>query len=314
LNIITTSLKEIAPRCVVGQVDISYQDRKVLTPDYTPQKMMVSSDLANHTIGIKCDGLEHKMLLERMRHEVEVFDDRLLVNVPSYRNDIMHERDLHEDIAIAYGYHNIAPTYVRTQTFGQGRDEQKLAAIVRDVMIGMGYTEVITLILLSPQKHFDNLRLPPTENHVVIENPVSQDQSIVRQSLIPGLLETFSHNINNELPQLIFEVGEVTELDAQCETGAREILKVAVGIIGPKVGFTDMKQTAHTLLHELDARLEVKSIEHPTLLSGRAAEIIARKGDKAEVKGMMGEVHPEVLANFNLVHPVAVLEMELIRL
>ena len=84
---------------------------------------------------------------------------------------------------------------------------------------------------------FDALRLPRDDTPVVIDNPISVDQTIVRTTLIPGLLETFGVNANYELPQRIFEVGNISRVDPEAETGALDIPLVAAGAIGPKIDY-----------------------------------------------------------------------------
>ena len=145
----------------------------------------------------------------------------------------------------------------------------------------------------------------------MIEYPVSQEQSIVRESLVPGLLETMSLNAHNDLPQQIFEVGHVTELAPTLETGARDYYRAAAAIISAKAGFAEIKQVAEALLRELGYAARFVAASQGTFIEGRAASIVVETADGATPIGVIGEVHPEVLERFNLVHPAALFEFDL---
>ena len=313
LNVLTTSLLELDPRVVVEQVEIHYPDHRVITPDLTPQKMDIDAGKTGRLLGLSLSRQDVIQLLIRMGHEVlDRGEGPLTVSVPAYRNDILHERDLMEDVAIAYGYHRVPPTKVPTMTVGRPLAVQEISNTARQVFTGLGYQEIMTLILTSPENSFTKLRLPyPEEVVVEISNPISIEQTIMRRHLLTGMLETFSRNANRELPQRIFEAGDITVLDSKGETGAREIRKVAAGIIDPHVGYADIRAVAEALLREFDWALEVQDVDWGLFLPGRAATIIAAKEKEMVPVGAMGELHPEVLEAFKLVHPAAVLEIDI---
>jgi phenylalanyl-tRNA synthetase beta chain len=235
----------------------------------------------------------------------------LTVQVPAFRNDIMHPVDLVEDVAIAYGYHNIVPLMVPTMTVGTEQESQRQAEVVRRAMTGLGYLETLSLTLSSYEADFDALLLPRREDCVLIENPISVEQTIVRTTLLPGLLSTFTINTNHELPQRIFEVGNVTLLCAGAETGAREWPRVAAGAIGPKVDYSEIRSACEALVAELGWRLSVRPDSSPCFIPGRGARVVALRGDEQLDLGLMGEIHPQVLENHKLVQPVAVFELDL---
>jgi phenylalanyl-tRNA synthetase beta chain len=111
------------------------------------------------------------------------------------------------------------------------------------------------------------------------------------------------------MPQRMFEIDNVVELDDSAETGAAEYRKVALAEIGRESGFATARSVVDALLRELGWQPEYKSVEHPTFVPGRVAEISL--GGKPI--GVLGEVHPEVLTYFGLTYPVALAEITLQR-
>jgi phenylalanyl-tRNA synthetase beta chain len=310
INIMVSSILEMEPNATPYKVDIIYHDRRITTPDFTPQTMRLSPEGTRKIIGFDAKDDTIMWLLKKMRHNVRPSREGLLVDVPSYRNDILHERDLMEDIAIAYGYHNITPSITETMTVGWERPIETLANMVREAMTGLGYMEVMTLMLTNPESAYERLNLSQQqEGYVIIENPANQEQSIVRTSLIHGILEIFEANIHNDLPQKIFEVGDVSIVDQEAETGAKDIKKVAAGIIGTKIGFSDIKAVISALLHEMNITWDIMEFDAPYFIPGRSAQISNR--DSGKRFAVMGEIHPSVLERYNLISPVAIFEMEL---
>src|SRR4030042_4837396 len=179
-----------------------------------------------------------------------------------------------EDIGISYGYHNIPWKLVKRMTVGKELPIETRSRIARHVLLGMGYFEVLNLTLTSQDRNFDDLRMDRNDNIVLISNPVSAQITMVRTHLLPGILETFENNRDHELPQKIFEIGDVCILEENAETGARDLRKSAGGIIGTKIGYSDIRSIVESLLREFNLKLIVKPVEHPTFISGRTAEII----------------------------------------
>jgi phenylalanyl-tRNA synthetase beta chain len=345
LNIVVTSLAESMPEVVIESVVIEEMDqgtegaktrkngqpngkrtvdpqsaepgasrpRPRITPDLTPTEMMLDVKTAAETIGVELNAGRLAELLESMGYGVREAGraDRLSVLVPAYRNDVMHAVDLIEDAAVAYGYEHITPELVPTFTVGSPRAIEEQAAIARRVLTGLGFHQVMTLVLTNEEAAFRKWRLEPAANTVKIENPISVEQTICRVSLLPGLLETMAINRQYDLPQHLFEVGDCSFVDPGAETGAREERFIAAAMIGTHVGYADIRAVADAFVHEMGRTYVVKPIEHASLIPGRAAGLFDASGRQI---GLMGELHPEVLENYGLRHPVAVLELSLEKL
>jgi phenylalanyl-tRNA synthetase beta chain len=253
--------------------------------------------------------------LSRMGHGVDTRPDgKLQVHVPAYRKDVMHPVDLMEDVAIAFGYRNVPLQLVPSMTVAVELPAEAHKQVARRAMLGLGFMETITLTLSSLEADFDALRVPRDDTPVVIDNPISVDQTIVRTTLIPGLLETFGINANYELPQHIFEVGNISRVDPDAETGARDIPLVAAGAIGPKIDYAAIRSSCEALLREYGWRLEVEADDSPLFITGRGAVVVASRAGERRTVGRMGELHPEVLENHKIVHPASVFEVDLEKL
>ena len=326
LAVVVTSLKELMPQVELEQVAIDAPSERRATPDLRPTALELDVRTAAETIGIRLDAATLAELLARMGYGTgpPVGDgERLTVLVPAWRNDVMHPVDLIEDAAIAYGYDRLQPQLVPTFTVGAPQAIEERAAVARRVFTGLGFHQVMTLVLTSEAAAFGKWRQPPHPRVVRIDNPISVEQTICRVSLLPGLLEVLAVNKQYDLPQQIFEVGDCCFCDESAETGAREERFAAVALIGTRVGYADVRAVADALAHELDVRTEVRPAEQAGFIPGRVAALFRaeppghrpRGGDRVpEPLGIMGEVHPEVLEAYGLRHPVAVLEVSLTRL
>ncbi len=313
LNVLVTSLMELAPDVQLEAVEVRYPDDTVTTPDLRPQKVELDVAATERLLGI--DGLDAQAvtdLLERMGHAVApAGDGRLAVSVPAYRNDILHPRDIMEDVAIAYGYHNIVPRMVPTLTVGSPQALEERSLLAGQALAGLGYQEVMTLQLTSPEVSFDAMGLQRDEDRVVIDNPISVEETMARVSLLPGLLRTLQKNTRRELPQRVFEVGDVCRLDPEAETGARELRHVAVALTAASAGFADLRAVLQALLSELGWDLVTEARPVGTFLAGRSARVLAVRGEERVEVGTLGEVDPTVLERFRLRHPTVAFEVEL---
>lgn len=301
------------------------------TPDLTPRSAEVDLAEAKRWLGLPLDEDSLVEALRKMRFDVErgtrseervAKDQRssgssplaprsslLTVSYPPYRTDIRHMVDLLEDVAIGYGYANIEPRLVRSMTVGAPRSEETLSDRVRQILIGLGYSEIMSLPLVTEEHQFERLRLPTPERYPQVANPKLKSYHVVRTHLMGGLFEALRENRRRPMPLRMFEIDNVTELDDEAETGAAEFRKLALVEIGRESGYATARSVVDALLRELGWTAEYKAIEHGTFVPGRAAEFTVA----GKPTGVLGEVHPEVLTNFGLTFPVALAELTLQR-
>jgi phenylalanyl-tRNA synthetase beta chain len=275
----------------VETVEVVYPDHDVLsTPNMGNSSIVVSKGDIVRRIGV--DITEEMILasLQKMRMGAVVEADRFTVSVPCYRTDIMHPVDIIEDVAIGFGYENIPPLYPKLGTIGGRIEEEKQSAILRDILQGLGFLEVITLMLASD----------PSQA-VIIENPLLDEHISLRTSLLPGLIDTLALNQHREYPQMVYEVGDVVHLIGNEAQESR----LCAGVIASSIAsFTEMKQVVSAVMRETGCAFEVSEATHPSFIEGRRATIIIN----GEAVGTFGEIDPDILTEHKLIYPVAAFE------
>ena len=293
----------------VKTVKMNYPDGPQNTPNLTPGSIDISFDDAKQWLGLPFSRDELMQYLRKMRLNIEPHGDLYKVSYPAFRTDIRHEVDVFEDLAIGFGYENIEPAIVPTYTIGEARPEEKISALVRDAMIGLGFTEIMSLLLQSVERHFEKFNLEPDEHHVIVENPKTIEQKVVRNHMMTGMLETFNKNRRKAVPQKIFEIGNVVHLNPDAETGSNEYRHLAFAIIGPEAGYAEGRMYLDSLLHELKWSATYQAANHPTFCEGRCAELTNDDGLWAR----LGELHPQVLNNYGLSYPIVYCEIRLMK-
>jgi phenylalanyl-tRNA synthetase beta chain len=309
LALIVSSLCEFG--ATVRTVTIRRGDDETVTPDLTPLRATLDPERACRLIGVEMDRDEILGCLDRMRLGVAnpgAVDGPIEVVVPSYRIDVKHEVDLIEDVAIAYGYHRLPSPLVPTMTVGEEFPERVIARGVSRVMIGLGFTEVMNFVLTNREEHCTRMRLPEELGQVTIENPISVHQEMVRTHLLAGMMATFKQNKTREMPQRLFEVGDVVRAR---EDGTDQRPHLAIGSISPRADFAEVRSVVSALLHEFGVSAEVAPATDdeltPVFLAGRVA--VLKIGGRR--LGVLGEVHPEVILAWGLDHPVVLAELDL---
>jgi phenylalanyl-tRNA synthetase beta chain len=310
LNIIAASFAETGGN--IKTMDIIYKDITVETPNLMPKKMYVSIDKAQKILGIELDAYEVVEMLKRVRLGAVVeTEDRIAVQIPAYRIDILHEVDLIENIAIGSCIRKIEPELPEIATVAYPDVGKSFENRLREIMIGMGFYEIMSLMLTSEDEHYKNLRLLEDE-HVMVSQPISQDRTMIRKSLINGLMEFLEDNKHEELPQKIFEVGDVAYIDKNTETGTKIIKKIACAVTHSNANYTEIKSITDSFISNIGFKMEIEPLNHPSFIKGRCASIRAVSDDntKGAVSGFFGEVDPEVITNFELEYPIVAFEIE----
>ena len=310
LNIIATSFAESG--ATIQTMENIYPDETFIRPDLTPKERTVSLKNAVKLIGIP---LTLDMVVEslrKVRFDAEVADeDTVLVKIPPYRADILHEVDIIENVAIGYCFRKIEPELPQVATVAREDHYLEFDQNVREIMNGLSFTEVMSLMLTNEENHFQKMKLLETER-VEVAQPISQDRTMIRQSLLNGLLEFLEDNKHEELPQRIFEVGETVFLDGENETRTTGVKKMAAMITHSQANFTEIKSTSDALINNLGLEMVIDDLDHPSFIRGRCALLKGVKKETGEVcvEGFFGEMNPQVIRNFELEYPVVAVEVE----
>ncbi|ASJ04317.1 phenylalanine--tRNA ligase subunit beta [Thermococcus barossii] len=311
LNVVVTALAERGGK--IKSVKVVYPDFEIETPDLTPKSFEVELDYIKRLTGLELSDGDVKNLLERMMYDVELADGKVKLLYPAFRDDIMHARDVLEDVLIAYGYNEIEPEEPKLAVQGRGDKFIEFEDAVRELMVGFGLQEVMTFNLTNREAQYDKMNLEYGRNHfnnppaelVEIENPISPKWSALRGWLIPSLLDFLSQNTHEEYPQKIFEVGKVTLIDEARETKTVSESKLAVALAHPRVTFTEAKEILESAMRHLGFEYELEEVEHPSFIPGRVGRITVN----GEEIGIIGEIHPAVLENWGIEMPVAAFEL-----
>ncbi|MEM4634126.1 MAG: phenylalanine--tRNA ligase subunit beta [Candidatus Anstonellaceae archaeon] len=241
---------------------------------------------AERLLGIRL-GKEAKKLLEKMGHRVS----GNFVYVPGYRVDVINPVDLIEDIAIAYGFNNFEPTLPSAFTIGSRSHQPEYHSL----LIGLGFDEVMSWTLSNPLL----ARKARIENGaaIEIENPLTEEFTIFRQSILPHLLSILSESKNEKLPIKIYEIGPVASPKLENS--------LAIASMHPKASFSEIKGVAQALLESCGKAYRIEAEDYGPFIKGRCAALYV-DGKKA---GYFGEISPEVLCEFGLEQPVCAAEI-----
>jgi phenylalanyl-tRNA synthetase beta chain len=303
LNIVVTSLAERGGRTHL--IRVKYHDRTIETPNLETKMMNLDPGYVNRLLGLDLSVHEMARLLEKMGFEAtEMGEKKLLVIIPCYRTDIMHGMDLTEDIAIAYGYEKFEPEIPNISTIGEENPLETFSTKLRSLMVGYGLQEVVTFMLTNKDNSYKKMGMEP-KDLIETANPKTEEYSIIRSWLLPSLMEVLWRNRHREYPQNIFEVGDVIQLDPHSDTGSKTVRGLSIVLCHSKASFSEMKSLVESVLNNLGIKgYKIEESSLPCFILGRAAKVIFGGKDI----GRFGEIHPEVISNWELEMPAAASE------
>lgn len=222
------------------------------------------------------------------------------IYVPSWRGDIEHYSDIAEEVARFYGYNKIPCTLMRGETTRGGfSEQQRFDRAIGGAVRALGYDEIITYSFISPT-YYDKIRMPKDSslrNSLKILNPLGEDTSIMRTTILPSMLEIIArnHSYRNKSAHL-YELGKIY---LPREDGlADEPKYLSLGAYGDGVDFFSFKGSIETLLHELRIT-DVKYVactDNDSYHPGRCAKVYAGE----TYLGVFGQIHPLVAANYGM--------------
>ena len=287
-------------------------------PERKPVAMRI--ERARKIIGVPVSADEMADIFTRLSLPFTRSDDAFTVTPPSYRFDIEIEEDLIEEIARVYGFERIpanppsAPAAMRTEPEGR----RSLHAL-RALLAGRDYQEVVNFSFVDAGWEAD---LAGNPDPIKLLNPIASHQSVMRSTLLGGLIETIRYNAARKLSRIrVFEVGRAFLRDASVKegdlavAGLHQPMRIAAAAFGPAdeeqwgipvrgVDFFDLKADVEAMVWPRTARFE--SATHPALHPGRSARVWV----DGEALGWIGELHPRWQARFELPQPVVVFELD----
>ncbi len=301
VNILTTALAERGGK--VKTVRVHQGGEVMLAPDLKAREVRLDPRFVNRWNGTSQSEEDLARCMRRMGYGASVRGDHVDLMVPAYRSDILHPVDLAEDAAIGHGFENFGQSLPRMATFGTEEPLISYGQALKTMMVGLGYSEVVTLSLSSPAEQFDAMNIPHDKEAVVVRNPVSEAHVLLRISLLPSLMTILRKNKHRDLPQRLFEVGDVV-------LQGRNRTMLSGVVIHSKASFTEIKSAVQAIMAGLALSLSVGPTDHPSFMKGRCAEVTV----SGETVGLFGELTPSTIEAFELRYPVVAFELDLERL
>ncbi|KAL6233434.1 hypothetical protein BDW75DRAFT_215313 [Aspergillus navahoensis] len=313
------------------QIVSEHNNETRITPDIAPRTTQAEVSYINQCCGLQLSAEEICRLLTKMAYEATpstTSPDLIDVHIPPTRADILHQADIMEDVAIAYGFNNLPRSFPsKSGTVAQPLPINKLSDIIRTEAAMAGWSEVLPLILCSHDENFAWLNRKDDGNTAVkLANPKTQEFQVVRTSLLPGLLKTIRENKSHSVPMKIFEVSDVAFKDLSMERKSRNERHFAAAWYSKTSGFEvvhglldrimSMLKTAFIIGEEglenaavKDSHYWIEELNDPTYFHGHSASIHVRIAGKDHTIGTFGILHPTVLENYGLKYPVSTLEI-----
>ncbi len=298
LNIIVTTLSEMGGD--IYSVDVLNQKKVISTPELTPRTLPLNVAYYNKWLGITCSEKDIIKYLERMGFGVV----NKQVLIPSYRADILHQVDLAEDIAIAYGYENFDAEIPKVATIAEESPLEIFREKIIALLNGLGYLETSTYHIAKEETETVKMRI--NTPLIYLANALNEDFSVMRAWMLPSLMQVLSENTRYEYPQKIGEIGRIFREATHTETGVEEPYHLALLTAHTDASFTEVKQALDALCSAVGIQYTLENVAHDSFLKGRVAKIIIKNKDI----GYLGEIHPEVITNFKIEVPVAALELD----
>ncbi len=276
-------------------VEIVYKNKKE-SLSLDPEKIKISLDNINKILGTEITEKQAAKLLEKM----QLLYENKTVSYPSWRTDILHEIDIAEDLAIAYGYENFVPAIPDISAIGEEILDNKIANKISEILCGLGLNEISSLHLVNKE----NIKkmCAKTENIIEVESPKTEYNSL-RENLLLNSCRILSENLDSEYPQKIFEIGKIFSRSKDSETGIKESSSLAVSLCPGN--FTEIKQICEYLASSLSVKFSYEPKDHSSFIPGRSGKVLL----KSREIGIIGEISPQVLKNWHIKMPLSCFEI-----
>ncbi|MDO5027764.1 MAG: phenylalanine--tRNA ligase subunit beta [Bacillota bacterium] len=283
-----------AATVVAGHYDI-YQEK--------PEQVQISlrPERCQKLLGVEISKEAMVAYLQALDIELEDQGDLLVCKIPSFRGDLSIEADLIEEVGRLYGLNNIKPTEIyTTMTRGSKPHFMEVSSKLKEALKGFGYNEILTYSFISP-KTYDRLMIPqgdPRRDNVRILNPLGEEFSVMRTTLLGNMLDVISRNQNRNIEDMrAYEIGNTFSKKLDKDKIPTEGLKLVMALYG-KDDFYYFKESLEKALARLGIkdlslqREENNTIYHP----GRCANVYIG----SQLLGTFGEIHPQVMKNFEI--------------
>ena len=273
------------------------------SPKLEPKKISVNPSLINQMLGLNLNTSKIISSLKKSRLDASVKGKNIICTIPAYRFDIFGPMDLVEETALGYGIQNLEPTLTPSQTLGQINPISIQLKSLSQIMIGLGYLEALNSSLSSKRVLYEMTNRNATKIISVLDSK-SQEHTILRDSILPGLLENLSRNIHESYPQKLFETGTIFLED----NPINEKTSFAAVSAHQDANFTEIKSILQAVLQTgFSLEIKTKTSTHETFEKGRTASILVN----GKTIGVMGEINSKTIENYKIRVPVVGFEIYL---
>lgn len=277
---------------------------------HEPKSITVNVDRINRLIGVEIPASEMIAILESLEFKCELnSSNEIIAKVPSFRLDMEQEADFVEEIARIYGYDKIPTLELEgNPTIGMKTDKQKFSDTVKDSLVALGSDEILTYSFVSP-RGIDKINEPKDSakhNFVKILNPLGEETSVMRTTLIPNMLDVVATNVSHRVEELsVFELGHIFEAAI---VEPNQLDRLCIGMYGKGKDFFTLKGMVETVFEKIGfAGYEIEPENNNTTFHpGRCAKIVYNNKNI----GTLGELHPDVIENYDLGQRVYVAEID----
>ncbi|MDP8888338.1 MAG: phenylalanine--tRNA ligase subunit beta, partial [Thermoproteota archaeon] len=285
----------------------SGRQKKIETPQMKPKVISADVGYVNSILGLMLDTKQMITCLKKSRLDAKAVEGRkkIVCTIPRYRIDISDPIDISEEVAIGYGIYNLEPKFPTSPTAGKKDSISVYFNTIRETMIGLGIVESLNFMLTSKEVQYSAFGIP-AKNVLSVDSSKSTEHEILRDSLVPLLLQSLSYNIHEQYPQRLFEIGKTF---LKSTAIIEERWRMGAVIAHTDAGYTEIKSTMQALFRSCFGKeATTKASTNHMFMEGRCAEVIF---DGKSV-GAVGEIIPLALENFKLRVPVSAFEIDLL--
>ena len=286
-------------------VQLTVSGKKNGTPKLNSRTIQYSPKLTEQTIGLSLTQSTTLSSLKKCRLDATQKGRNIQCVIPRYRFDIFGSMDIVEEIALGYGIDNIEPKLSPSQTLGEKSSMTKKLDRISKTVIGFGFTEALNSSLTSKKILFDLTNRDSSEMLSVLDSK-SQEHTILRDSILPGLLENLSKNIHEPYPQKLFETGTVFSKSKPIS----ETINLAGIIAHKESNYSETKSILQAILRtgfQIDTKTITSEDNVSMFANGRYADVFVGK----KLLGNIGEFNSDVLDNFKIRTSITGFEIKL---
>ena len=273
------------------------------SPKLQEKKMIVDPSLINQTLGLNLNTTKIITSLKKSRLTALSKGKKIICSIPAYRFDIFGPMDLVEEVALGYGIQNFEPTMSPSQTIGHTNPISLQLKSLNQIIIGLGFLEALNSSLSSKRVLYDMTNRDSKKIISVLDSK-SQEHTILRDSILPGLVENLSRNIHESYPQKMFETGSIFNLHDPIS----EKINLSVISAHKNANFTEIKSVLQTALKiGFGIQIQTKTTVNSSFEDGHCANIIFN----GNVIGIIGEIDSKIIENYKIRVPVVGFEISL---